>query len=72
LAQTEIAVHITIFVISAKHEDLLGVLKLEGHQETDYFKTLAPAINIVSEEKIIVTTDVTVFTRTLPNVEEAH
>ena len=35
LAETVVPVHITVFVVTSQQEDLLGVLKLKRHQETD-------------------------------------
>jgi len=38
LTKPEVSVHISVFVVTSKQEDLLGVLQLKGHQKADHFE----------------------------------
>lgn len=72
LAQTQVSVHISVFVVTSEHEDLLGVFKFECHQETDDLQTLTAFVNVVTQEKVIKTTDVASLAWMAPNVQESH
>ena len=58
LSQSQVAVHVAVLMVASQHEDLLGVLKLQRHQQTDHLKTLAAAVNVVTQEQIVEATDV--------------
>lgn len=72
LTQSQVFVDVAIFVVTTQHEDLLGVFELKSHQKTDNFQTLATFINVVTQEKVIKTTDVTRFTWGAPDIQESH
>lgn len=72
LSESEVSVYISIFVVPAQHEHLLGVLQFKSHQKTDHFQALGSFVDVVSKEKVVVTTDVSVFAGTSPDVEESH
>ena len=65
-------IHIAIFVVSAHHKDLARVLQFEGQKETDDFEGLCSAIDIISQENVVETVDVSGVLGRLPNVKEAH
>jgi hypothetical protein len=58
LSQSQVAVHVAVLMVASQHEDLLGVLELQRHQQTDYLQTLAAAVNVVTQEQIVEATDV--------------
>lgn len=72
LAKTQVFIDIAILVISAQHKNLFGVLELERHEQTDNFQTLAAFVNVISQEEVVKTTDVSRLTRGPPNVQESH
>ena len=65
-------IHIPIFVVSAHHKDLARVLQLEGQKQTDDFERLGSAIDIISQENVVETVDISSVLGSLPNVKVAH
>ena len=65
-------IHVAVFVVSAHHKDLARVFQLKGQKETDDFKRLGAAIDIISQENVVETVNVSRVLGSLPNVEEAH
>lgn len=74
ISETKVAVDIFVFMVAPQKEDLLGVLKLEGHKEANGLKLVGTTIHIVAQENIIETMDITSspIRRRLPDVKEAH
>ena len=71
-AETKVLVHLAVLVIPSQKEDLLRILELKCKQQAQDFEALGPAINIIAQEEVIKTRDVTRLARSLPNVEESH
>lgn len=48
LPKAPVAVHVSIFVVASQQEDLLGVLQLQRHQQTNHLQTLAAFVDVVT------------------------
>lgn len=72
ISESKVLVDMLVLVVSSKQHDLLWVLKLKGKQETYDLKTVLALVDVVAEEEIVVSVNVTGVRRSLPNVEESH
>lgn len=72
LTESKILVDISVFVISAKKENLLRKLQFQCHKQADNFKTLATFVNIVSKEQVVKSANVSIIIRHSPDVKETH
>jgi len=72
LTKTEVLIYISVLVISSQKKNLLGIFKLNCHKEANNFETLAATVYVISQEQVIIPTDVSTVTRTLPNIKESH
>jgi CMP-N-acetylneuraminic acid synthetase len=48
LTQTQISVHVSVFMVATQHKNLLWIFQFQGHQQTNYFQTLGAFINVVT------------------------
>lgn len=72
IAKSQILVHISVFVVTSQHHDLLRVLELQGHQQTDDFQTVLSLIDIVAKEHVVESVDVALIKWIVPNIIESH
>ncbi len=59
-------------MIASEKEHLLGELQFKCHQKANHFKALTAFVDVVSEEEVVITTDVAVVVGLAPNVKEPH
>ena len=52
LSEIESLSHLACFMISAQQDNIVGVLQLKGNQQTNYFWTVEPTIDVVTKKDI--------------------
>jgi hypothetical protein len=67
-----VAIHVSVFMIASKQEDLFGVLQLERHQQANHFQRLTAFIHIVAQEQVVVSIHVSAVLWGFPDVKETH
>lgn len=71
-SEAEVSIHILVFVISPKENNLLGILELEGKEEADDLETVLALINIVTKEEVVEGVDISGVAGRLPDIKESH
>ena len=61
-----------ILVVTSKEHNLFWIFKLKGEQKAYNLKTVLAFVNIVTQEKVIKSMDISVVKRSIPDVEESH
>lgn len=59
-------------MVSSQKENLLRVLELKRKQKAEHFQTLRAPVDIVTQEEVVVASNVSGFDGRFPDVEEAH
>lgn len=72
LTEAKESIYVPILMVASQKENLSGVLELQREQEADDLETLATTINIVAQENVIKTANITCLLRRTPNVKESH
>ena len=72
LSQTEVAIHVSVFVVASQKENLARILQFERQKQANDFQRLTATVYIVTQEQVVETANVAVLLGRSPNVEEAH
>lgn len=72
VSKAEVFIDVAILVVSSQHHDLLWVFEFEGHEQADYFKTVLTLVNVVSEEEVVKSVNISILKWELPDIEESH
>lgn len=65
-------INILVFVVASQQNNLFRIFELECEQKTNNFKRVLTSIDVVSEEQVVISMDVSFFRGFLPNIKESH
>ena len=59
-------------MVASQQHYLLGVFEFESHEQTDDLEGVLALVDVVTQEQVIISVDITGVDRSLPDVEESH
>ena len=72
LSESESIVDPLVLVVSSQEMDLVWELDLQGHQQADGLQRVSTSVNIVTQEQVVITLDISAVIWDSPQVEEPH
>ena len=72
LSESESIVDPLVLVVSSQQMDLVWELDLQGHQQADGLQRVSTSVNIVTQEQVVITLDISAVIWDSPQVEEPH
>ena len=72
ISESEIFIDVFIFVITSQEHNLFWIFQLKCEEEADNFQTILTLIDIVTQEEIIESMDISGIKRSLPDIKESH
>lgn len=72
IAESEILVYISVFVVASEHDNLLWILQFQRHQQADDLQTIVTFVDVVAEEHIIKCMNIALIQWESPDIEESH
>jgi len=59
-------------MITSEKHDLLWIFELQSHEEADDFETVMTLVDVVTQEEVVISMDITSVGWSLPDIEESH
>lgn len=70
--ESQVAIHAPVLVVASEEENLSRILQFEGKQEADHLQTLTATIDVIAQEDIVKTANISCLLWCTPNIKEPH
>lgn len=72
ITETQVHIDMLVFMITSEEHDLLWIFELQSEEEAYNFETVMTLVDIVTQEEVVVSMDITSVGWSLPDIEESH
>lgn len=72
ITEAQVLVDVLVFMVTSEKHDLLWIFQLQSEEEANDFETVMTLVDIVTQEKVVISMDITSVGWSLPDIEESH